>query len=63
MLTELLIMKLKGKKILEKGNNCVFIKINPDEKDFSIFKEINKICRHITQSKKRKQNKRTKKTK
>ena len=48
-------------KTLEKELNCVFIRINPDEKGFNIFKEINKIYRHITQSKKRKQNKRIRK--
>ena len=30
--------------------NCLFIRINPDEKDFNIFKEINKIHRHIKKS-------------
>ena len=30
--------------------NCIFIRINPDEKDFNIFKEINKIHRHIKKS-------------
>ena len=39
-------MKLKDKKHYKK-NNCIFIRINPDEKDFNIFKEINKIHRHI----------------
>ena len=34
-------------KALEKELNCVLIIINPDEKDFNIFKEINKIHRHI----------------
>ena len=34
-------------KALEKELNCVFIRINPDEKDFNIFKEINKIQRRI----------------
>ena len=34
-------------KALEKELNCIFIRINPDEKDFKIFKEINKIHRHI----------------
>ena len=37
-------------KALEKEINCVFIRINPDEKDFKIFKEINKIHRHIKKS-------------
>ena len=27
----------------QKGKNCIFIKINLDEKDFNIFKETNKI--------------------
>ena len=43
-------MKLKDKKHLEKELNYIFIRINPDEKDFNIFKEINKIHRHIKQS-------------
>ena len=38
-------------KVLQKKLNCVFIRINPDEKDFNIFKEINQIYRHISQSK------------
>ena len=50
MLTEILIMKLRDKKALERELNCVFIRINPDEKDFNIFKEINKIHRHIKKS-------------
>ena len=41
-------MKLKGKK--HQKENCVFIRINPDEKDFSIFKPINEIYRHIKKS-------------
>ena len=43
-------MKLKDKKHQKKNFNCVFIRINPDEKDFNIFKEINKIHRHIKKS-------------
>ena len=35
-------------KALEKEFNCVFTRINSDEKDFNIFKEINKI--HIKKS-------------
>ena len=34
-------------KTLERKLNCVFIRINPDAVDFNIFKEINKIHRHI----------------
>ena len=37
-------------KALEKELNCVFIRINPDEKDLTIFKEINKIHRDIKKS-------------
>ena len=33
-------------KALEKELNCIFIRINRDEKDFNIFKKINKIHRH-----------------
>ena len=32
---------------LKRKLNCVFIRINPDAVDFDIFKEINKIHRHI----------------
>ena len=59
--------EIERQKALEKELNCVFIRINPDEKDFNIFKEIKKIYRDKTQSKeenkrtrKKKQNKRTK---
>ena len=38
-------MKYKDKEL-----GCVFIRINPDAEDFDIFKEINKIHRHIKQS-------------
>ena len=38
-------MKYKDKEL-----GCVFIRINPDAEDFHIFKEINKIHRHIKQS-------------
>ena len=37
-------------KVLEKELYCVFIRINPDEENFSSFKEINKIHRHIKKS-------------
>ena len=40
-------MNLKDKKHQKKKLNCVFIRINPDKKDFNIFKEINKIHRSI----------------
>ena len=33
--------------------NCVFIRIDPDAADFNIFREINKIHRHIKKSSKK----------
>ena len=45
-----ILTKIERQKALEKELNCVFIRINPDEKDFNIFKEINKIRRHIKKS-------------
>ena len=45
--------EIERQKALEKELNCVFIRINPDEKDFNIFKEINKIHRHIKKSTKK----------
>ena len=39
--------------MLEKELDCVFIRINPDEENFNIFKEINKIHRHIKKSTKK----------
>ena len=45
--------EIERQKALEKELNCVFIRINPDEKNFNIFKEINKIHRHIKKSTKK----------
>ena len=42
--------EIQRQKALERELNCVFIRINPDEKDFSIFKPINEIYRHIEKS-------------
>ena len=39
--------EIERQKALEKELNCVFVRINPDKKSFNIFKEINKIHRHI----------------
>ena len=39
--------EIERQKALEEELNFVFITINPDEKDFNIFKEINKINRNI----------------
>ena len=35
--------EIERQKALEKELNCIFIRIKPDEKDFNIFKEINKM--------------------
>ena len=42
--------EIERQKSLEEELNCVFIRINPDEKDFNIFKKINEIHRHIKKS-------------
>ena len=39
--------EIERQKLLEKELNCVFIRINPDEKNFNIYREITKIHRHI----------------
>ena len=39
--------EIERQKVLEKELNCVFIRINSDEKNFNIFKEMNKIHKHI----------------
>ena len=41
--------EIERQKALERELNCVFIRINPDEPDFNILREINKIHRHINQ--------------
>ena len=40
-------------KALERELSCKFIRIDPDEEDFNIFKAINKIHRHIQTSTKK----------
>ena len=45
--------EIERQKALEKELNCVFIRINPDEKNFNIYREINKIYRHINKSTKK----------
>ena len=39
--------EIERQKALEKELDCVFIKINPDEENFNIFREINKVNKHI----------------
>ena len=41
--------EMHGQQALERELDYVFIRINPDAIDFNIFKEINKIHRHINQ--------------
>ena len=45
--------EIERQKTLERELNCVFIRINPDEKDFNILKAINEIYRHIKNSSKK----------
>ena len=45
--------EIERQKALEKELDCAFIRINPDGKNFNIFKEINKIHRHIKKSTKK----------
>ena len=39
--------EIERQKALEEELDCVFIRINSDEKNFNIFREINKTHRHI----------------
>ena len=43
--------EIQRRQALERELNCIFIRINPNAVDFNIFKEINKIHRHIISSK------------
>ena len=51
MLIEILkrFARFERQRALERELNCVFVRINPDEPDFNIYREINKIHRHINQ--------------
>ena len=49
---EILIMKYKD-RALERELGCIFIRINPDTVDFNIFREINKMHRHLKKSSKK----------
>ena len=42
--------EIQRQRALERELGCVFIRINPDAADFNIFREINKIHRHIKNS-------------
>ena len=52
--------EIQRQQALERELNCVFIRINPDAIDFNIFKEINKIHRHIKKLTKQQTKKQTK---
>ena len=43
--------EIKRQQALERELNCVLIRINPDAIGFNIFREINKIHRHINKLK------------
>ena len=58
----ILTMKKKRQKAVEKELSCEYIRINPDEKDFNIFKTKNEIFRHIKESSKKSTEKSTKKS-
>ena len=45
--------EIERQKVLEKELDCLFIRINPDEENFNIFKEMNKIHKHIKKSTKK----------
>ena len=45
--------EIQRQQALQRELNCVLIRINPDAVDFNIFKEINKIHRHIKKSSKK----------
>ena len=42
--------EIERQRALERELCCVFIRINPDARDYNIYREINKIHRHINQS-------------
>ena len=45
--------EIQRQKAFEKELICEFIRIDPDEEDFNIFKAINEIHRHIKKSTKK----------
>ena len=54
--------EVQRQRALERELHCVFIRIDPDAVDFDIFKETNKIHRHINQSSKQQTEQKTKKS-
>ena len=53
IMIDIVIMEKNREKRLKEELNCVFVRINPDKKDFNIFKAINKIHRHMFKSTKK----------
>ena len=51
--TEILTSKKKIQKAIEQELGCKFIRIDPDTKDFDVFRAINEIFRHFKQSTKK----------
>ena len=45
--------EIKRQEAIKEKLGCEFIRINPDEEDFNIFKSINEIYRHIKKSTKK----------
>ena len=54
--------EIERQRALERELNCVFIRIDPDARNFNIFREINKIHRHINKLTEQKSKKQTKKS-
>ena len=52
--------EIERQRALERELNCVFIRVNPDERNFNIFRQINKIHRHINQVTKQQTEQKTK---
>ena len=45
--------EIQRQRAIEKELGCAFIRVNPDEENFNIFRAINKIHRHIKKSNKK----------
>ena len=54
--------EIERQRALERELNCVFIRIDPDVPNFNIFREINKIHRHINKLTEQQTKKQTKKS-
>ena len=54
--------KIERQRALERELNCVFIRIDPYAPNFNIFREINKIHRHINKLTEQQTKKQTKKS-